>query len=89
MRCSVISCKVAALAGASAHWLRSIGGPATTVTGVCGTGRSLWVRGSNSFCGPHIATGTTGALVASQTRAAPVLPRMGHSSGSLVVLPSG
>ena len=67
---------------------RSTGGPATTVTGVRGRSRSFLVRGSKSCCGPHITIGTTGAPVASHRRAAPVLPRMGHRSGSLVVVPS-
>src|SRR5205814_6888945 len=72
-----------------AHRDRSSGGPATTVTGVRGRSRSFFVRTSKIRCGPHITTGTTGAPVASQSRATPVLPRMGHRSGSLVVVPSG
>ncbi len=40
-------------------------------------------------CGPHWATGTTGAPEASAIRAAPVLPTIGHRSGSRVIVPSG
>ena len=38
---------------------------------------------------PHCASGMTGAPVASAMRAAPVLPVIGHSPGSRVIVPSG
>jgi len=40
-------------------------------------------------CAPHWATGMTGAPVMSAMRAAPVLPVIGHSPGSRVMVPSG
>ena len=40
--------------------------------------------GASISCGPHWATGMTGAPVARATRAAPVLPTIGHSCGSRV-----
>jgi hypothetical protein len=74
---------------APANRPRSTGGPATTVTGMRGRRFTLLVRGSNIFSGPHIAMGITGAPVARASRAAPVLPRIGHRSASRVVVPSG
>lgn len=89
MMASVISSRVALVGVEPAHRLRSTGGPATTVTGMRGRRLNRLVRGSKSFSGPHMTTGTTGAPVASASRAAPVLPFIGHSSGSRVVVPSG
>ncbi len=40
-------------------------------------------------CAPHCPIGTTGHPVSSAIRAAPVLPRIGHRSGSRVSVPSG
>ena len=74
---------------APAHRDRSMGGPAITVTGVPGRSLSFFVRGSKIRSGPHMTTGMTGAPVTSHNRATPVLPRIGHRSGSLVVVPSG
>ena len=48
----------------------------------------LRVRRSTS-CGPHWATGITGQPVVNAIRAAPVLPVIGHRSGSRVSVPSG
>ena len=40
-------------------------------------------------CAPQCATGITGAPVVRASRAAPVLPTIGHRSGSRVAVPSG
>lgn len=89
MMASVISSRVTRVGGAPAQRLRSIGSPATTVTGIRGRGLSRLVRGSKIRSGPHITSGTTGAPVASASRAAPVLAFIGHRSGCRVVVPSG
>ena len=69
---------------------RSTGGPAMT--------RHRRARAQADLAGarvedplrrPTSTTGITGAPVASASRAAPVLPRIGHRSGSRVVVPSG
>jgi hypothetical protein len=60
---------------------RSTGGPAIRCIVLRGKSRTLFAYGARTSCGPHCATGTTGAPVASAIRAAPVLPTIGQSAG--------
>ena len=95
MTSSVMAYRLAGVGAASAHFDRSSGGPATTVTGIRGRrfsrrpGRFPSRRGSNIRCGPHVTIGTTGAPVSRNSRATPVLPRCGHRSPAFGVVPSG
>lgn len=70
---------------------RSTGGPACTWSVLRGKSRSLFslAYGGIARLAPHCATGMTGAFVINATRAAPVLPAIGHMSGSRVRVPSG
>ena len=89
MMASVICSSTARLGCSPAHRDRSIGWPAVTLTGVRGRTLNLLVRGSKTRSAPQFAIGITGAPVSRASRAAPVLPRIGHRSGSRVVVPSG
>ena len=49
----------------------------------------FFVYGGRIACAPHWPTGTTGQPVSNAIRAAPDLPRIGHRSGSRVIVASG
>ena len=88
---SVAMRSVSVLTSASTRWLSGVptGGPATTCIVLRGRSRSLRPYGAITSCAPQIPSGISGAPVASAMRAAPVLPVIGHRSGSLVIVPSG
>jgi hypothetical protein len=67
----------------------STGGPAFIRMTLRGNSLGRRAYGARMSCGPHCATGMTGHPVVSAMRAAPVLPTIGHSSGSRVSVPSG
>ena len=85
---SVASCDrpAAVVRGRSA---RSTGSPTVIVIVLRGNRSGFFAYGASSSWAPHWATGITGQPVASAIRAAPVLPAIGHRSGSRVMVPSG
>ena len=87
---SVISCSTRTVGSLPRNALRSIGSPTEMTCLGRGISRTFFLYRSNCCCTPHCAsgiTGTSGTSVAS--RAAPVLPAIGHPSGSRVTVPSG
>ena len=86
---SVIAYRFADVGSAPFHFDKSISSPAVTVTLVRHRGCSFRMRGSKIAWAPHDATGMTGAPVSRNSRAMPVLPRCGHNSPTLGVVPSG
>lgn len=91
MMVSVTARSTSAVGSLPWNALRSTGGPAWTLSVLRGKSRSFFslAYGGIASLAPHWATGMTGALVSNATRAAPVLPCMGHMSGSRVRVPSG
>ena len=67
---------------------RSTGAPARIRISLRGKSFGLRAYGASSSLGPHCAHGITGHPVVSPIRAAPVLPTIGHRSGSRVIVPS-
>lgn len=87
---SVAAATVAAVTGRACRSARSTGGPKRIWMRVRrGEIRGTLVYGASSSCGPHCAIGMTGQPDCRASRAAPVLPRIGHCSGSRVSEPSG
>ncbi len=95
MMSSVASLSTWAVSSWPWYLLRSTAGPAATTTRWRGNRLNLLFPppprpyGGMISCAPQWATGMTGAPVISATRATPLLPVIGHRSGSRVSVPSG
>lgn len=93
MMSSVASRSTSAVSSCPWYRVRSTGGPAATVTLCRGKRFNLPLPprpyGGMISWAPQCATGMTGAPVISATRAAPLLPVIGQTSGSRVRVPSG
>lgn len=89
MMCAVTSRSTSAVGSLPYQSVRSTGGPTSTRWVLRGSQLGFFAYGGRNSLPPHWATGMTGALVSSATRAIPVLPAIGHWSGSRVRVPSG
>ena len=80
---------IAGVSGRPRRSSRSTGGPAFMEIVLRGNSRGRFAYGARMWFAPHCAIGMTGTPEASAMRAAPVLPVIGHRSGSRVMVPSG
>ena len=82
---SVASLTTLGVRGLASRSSRSTGSPAFIVICLRGNRCGFFAYGARISCAPHWPTGITGQPVSSAIRAAPVLPRIGHRSGSRVM----